>query len=565
MGYNACYLQADAAPRALFIYLQTVPLTVIVFASRRQDMERIKDSGLSEPIRLGNATLDKHRPMDDRSDDIRRLQGCINDLISLLALPALWRGRGPPQVVDTLLDALLSMLRLDIVYARLNPAAGDSRVEVVRIAQPPKTIPKPEDVGRALEPWLNHSAVISNCVAPNPLGEGEVSLACSWLGLDCHAGVIVVGSQRADFPNKIESLLLRVAVNQAVIELQTAQVRAERQRAEESERRRRQLHAQNMYLRQELDTEQQWGDIVGQSKALKAVLKLVEQVAPTNACALIQGETGTGKELIARAIHRMSDRKDKAFVKFNCAAIPTGLLESELFGHEKGAFTGAIAQRVGRFELADRGTIFLDEVGEVPLELQSKLLRVLQEQEFERLGSSKTIRVDVRLVAASNRDLAQMVADRTFRSDLYYRLKVFPILMPPLRDRAEDIPDLVRCFTERYVRQFRKPIKSIDADAMLALCKYSWPGNIREVENFVERCVILSQGTTLEVPLGELLPVVSTVDATTLQGFEREHILRCLSECHWVIAGPEGAAAKLGMKRTTLQSKMQKLGIARPE
>lgn len=504
--------------------------------------------------------------MEDRSEGIRRLEGCINDLVGLLALPAMWRGRGPPQVVDTLLDALLSMLRLDVAYARLYLPAGGSPIEAVRVAQCPASIPKPEEVGRALEPWLNQPAPISVCLAPNPLGEGEVSLAYSWLGLDYQSGVVVVGSQRADFPTDIESLLLRVAVNQAVIELQTAQVRAERQRAEESERQRQQLHAQNIYLRQELDTEQQWGDIVGQSKALQSVLKLVEQVAPTNACALIQGETGTGKELIARAIHRLSDRNDKAFVKFNCAAMPTGLLESELFGHEKGAFTGAIAQRIGRFELADRGTIFLDEVGEVPLELQSKLLRVLQEQEFERLGSSRTIRVDVRLIAASNRDLAQMVAERAFRSDLYYRLKVFPILVPPLRDRAEDIPDLVRCFTERYVRLFRKPITSIDADVMTALCQYPWPGNVREVENFVERCVILSQGSTLEVPLGELQPVNRPAAAgTTLGGVEREHILRCLKDCNWVIAGPSGAAAKLGMKRTSLQSKMQKLGIARPE
>jgi formate hydrogenlyase transcriptional activator len=503
--------------------------------------------------------------MEDRSEGIRRLQGCINDLVSLLALPAMWRGRGPPQVVDTLLDVLLSMLRLDFAYARQNLPAGGFPVEAIRIAQRPGTIPTPEEVGRALEPWLNQPAPISACVAPNPLGKGEVSLAYFWLGLDHETGVVVVGSQRADFPTDIESLLLRVAVNQAVIELQTAQVRAERQRAEESERQRHRLHAQNIYLRQELDTEQQWGDIVGQSKALQSVLKLVEQVAPTNACALIQGETGTGKELIARAIHRLSDRKDKAFVKFNCAAMPTGLLESELFGHEKGAFTGAIAQRIGRFELADRGTIFLDEVGEIPLELQAKLLRVLQEKEFERIGSAKTIRVDVRLVAASNRDLAQMVAERTFRSDLYYRLKVFPILVPPLRDRAEDIPDLVRCFAERYSRQFRKPITSIDADAMTALCHYPWPGNVREVENFVERCVILSQGSTLEVPLGELQPVNGpAADGTSLEAVEREHIVRCLNECNWAIAGPSGAAAKLGMKRTSLQSKMQKLGIARP-
>lgn len=502
--------------------------------------------------------------MGDRSEGVRRLEGCINDLVSLLASPAVWRGRGPPQVVDTLLDALLSMLRLDFAYARLNLPAGGSPVEAVRATQRPEMIPKPEEVGRALEPWLNQPSLISACAAPNPFGEGEVSLAYFRLGMDHETGVVVVGSRRADFPTDTENLLMLVAVNQAVVELHTAQVRAERQRAEESERQRHQFVAQNTYPRQVPDSERQWGDIVGQSKALQSVLKLVEQVAPTSACALIQGETGTGKELIARAVHRLSNRKDKAFVKFNCAAMPTGLLESELFGHEKGAFTGALAQRIGRFELADRGTILLDEVGEIPLELQAKLLRVLQEQEFERLGGAKTIRVDVRLVAASNRDLARMVADRTFRSDLYYRLKVFPILVPPLRDRAEDIPDLVRCFTERYARLFHKPVTGIDADVMTALCHYPWPGNVREVENFVQRCVILSRGSTLEVPLGELRPANPAADATSLEAVEREHILRCLNECNWVLAGPSGAAAKLGMKRTSLQSKMRKLGIDRP-
>jgi formate hydrogenlyase transcriptional activator len=298
---------------------------------------------------------------------------------------------------------------------------------------------------------------------------------------------------------------------------------------------------------------------------LKKVLDLVEQVAPTKASVLIQGETGTGKELIARAIHRLSGRREQAFVKLNCAAIPTGLLEAELFGHEKGAFTGAVGRRIGRFELAHQGTIFLDEVGEIPLELQAKLLRVLQEQEFERLGSPRTIRIDVRIVAASNRDLAQMVADRGFRSDLYYRLNVFPIVIPPLRERVEDIPQLVRYLTERHARQYNKPVMSIPAETMVALCHYPWPGNVRELENFIERSVILSQGSTLEVPLGELKPVSGTAaDGTTLEDFEREHILRALNESHWVIAGPSGAAARLGMKRTSLQHRMQKLGITRP-
>jgi formate hydrogenlyase transcriptional activator len=319
-----------------------------------------------------------------------------------------------------------------------------------------------------------------------------------------------------------------------------------------------------VYLRQEPDAEQQWGDIVGQSKALAKVLKLVEQVAPTDACVLIQGETGTGKELIARAIHRLSDRKEKPFIKLHCATIPAGLLESELFGHERGAFTGAVAKKIGRFELAHGGTIFLDEVGEIPLELQPKLLRVFQEQEFEHLGSTETIHVDARLVAATNRDLEQMVNDKEFRRDLYYRLRVFPIVVPPLTERVEDIPLLVRCFTERYARQFNKSIANIDPEAISTLCRYHWPGNVRELANFIERCVILSQGSMLEIPIGELKFSKGTeTEATTLEGVEREHILRVLNECNWVIAGPSGAAAKLGMKRTSLQRKMQKLRITR--
>jgi formate hydrogenlyase transcriptional activator len=378
--------------------------------------------------------------------------------------------------------------------------------------------------------------------------------------------VVVAGSGRADFPTGIETLLLKSAVNQAVIELQRAEVLAEHERATAIEYVKNRLLSENIYLRQELDSRQQREEIIGQSKALKQVLSLAEQVAPTNACVLIQGETGTGKELIARAIHRLSGRNEQPFVKLNCAAIPTGLLEAELFGHEKGAFTGAISQRIGRFELAHRGTIFLDEIGEIPLELQAKLLRVLQEQEFERLGSTRTIRVDVRLVAASNRDLAQMVADREFRSDLYYRLNVFPIVLPPLRERLQDIPQLVHYFTERYARQYNKPIMDIPPETITALCRYLWPGNVREMENFIERSVILSQGSILEVPLGELKPVTGTAapEETTLEDFERAHILRVLNESHWVIAGPSGAAAKLGMKRTSLQYKMQKLGISRP-
>ena len=330
------------------------------------------------------------------------------------------------------------------------------------------------------------------------------------------------------------------------------------------------LNTERLYLEDEIRTEHNFEEIIGQSSALKQVLKQVEIVAPTDSTVLIQGETGTGKELIARALHNLSSRRDRTFVKLNCAAIPTGLLESELFGHERGAFTGAIAQRVGRFELAHGGTLFLDEVGDIPLELQSKLLRVLQEQEFERLGSSRTIRVDVRLVAATNRDLAAMVEEKQFRSDLYYRLNVFPIVNPPLRERKEDIAALVRYFTQKFARRMNKRIETIPSDAMAALYSYGWPGNIRELENFIERAVILSRGATLDVPLAELkqpskAPLAETAPFTTLDAAEREHIRHVLQAANWQVGGPNGAAAKLGMKRTTLQSKMAKLGIQRPK
>ena len=325
------------------------------------------------------------------------------------------------------------------------------------------------------------------------------------------------------------------------------------------------LNTEKLYLEEEIRTEYNFEEIIGETVGLKRVLKQVETVAPTDSTVLILGETGTGKELIARALHNLSGRQERTFVKMNCAAIPTGLLESELFGHERGAFTGAIAQKVGRFELAHQGTLFLDEVGDIPLELQSKLLRVLQEQEFERLGSTKTIRVNVRLVAATNQELGQMVAEKLFRSDLYYRLNVFPIVLPPLRERPEDIPLLVRYFAQKHARRMNKRIESIPSETMAMLSKYHWPGNIRELENLIERAVILSGGSDLQVPLGELKTQAAppTNAVATLEAAERSHITRALQESSWVIGGPSGAAARLGMKRTTLQSKMRKLGISR--
>jgi formate hydrogenlyase transcriptional activator len=371
-------------------------------------------------------------------------------------------------------------------------------------------------------------------------------------------GVLAVARREENAFNEDEVAFLTQVANQVAIGVENALAFSEI--AELKDR----LAQEKLYLEDEIRGEMDFEGIVGQSAALRHVLSLVETVAPSDSTVLLLGETGTGKELIARAIHDRSRRKDRTFVKLNCAAIPTGLLESELFGHERGAFTGAISQKVGRLELADQGSLFLDEVGDIPIEIQPKLLRALQEREFERLGSTRTKKVDVRLVAATNRDLEKMIERGEFRSDfdLYYRLNVFPIRIPPLRERPEDIPLLVRYFTQKYARRMEKQIDSIPAAAMKKLASWHWAGNIRELENFIERSVILTHGPALQVPVGELAhngkgaPLAGTREAT-----ERDEIVRILQATKGRVAGPHGAAARMGIKRTTLISRMKKLGI----
>jgi formate hydrogenlyase transcriptional activator len=388
-------------------------------------------------------------------------------------------------------------------------------------------------------------------------------------------GSLNLASRRSDaFPSQDVELLQQVST-QIAIAVENALA------FKEIDALKDKLAEEKLYLEEEIRSEFNFEEIIGESPALKRALAQLELVAPAGTTVLILGETGTGKELIARAIHNRSPRRERTFVKINCAAIPAGLLESELFGHERGAFTGAISQKIGRFELADRGTLFLDEVADIPLELQPKLLRVLQEQEFERLGSNRTQRVDVRVVAATNGDLAKLVAERAFRSDLYYRLNVFPIQIPALRERREDVPLLVRYFVQKFSRRLNKAVEYVPADAMDALASYAWPGNIRELENFIERAVLLSPGKELRVPVSELKLVATTADPSsslasptfssppasaisTLEEAERQHILRALRQTQWRIAGPKGAAALLGMKRTTLQARMRKLKIRRP-
>jgi formate hydrogenlyase transcriptional activator len=392
------------------------------------------------------------------------------------------------------------------------------------------------------------------------LAEGLQALCCvPLLRPKGPLGVLVLGSTRPDAFTTGDLTLLNQVAAQLAIAIENART------GREVEQLRSQLGHEKRFLEGEPHTQLHFEEIIGESSAVKRVLDQVGIVAASDATVMILGETGTGKGLIARAIHNTSKRRERSFIILNCAAIPTGLLESELFGHEKGAFTGAVSQKIGRLELADKGTLFLDEIGEIPLELQPKLLRVLQDHEFERLGGTRTIKVDLRLIAATNRELARSVAEKEFRSDLFYRLNVFPIRLPALRERREDIPLLVRYFVQKFARGMERGIETVPSETMNTLVNWHWPGNVRELENFIERSVILTEGTALRAPLADLQAESPSSGAAehSLEGAEREHIIRVLRETRGMISGPTGAARRLGLKRTTLQSKMQRLGITR--
>ena len=476
-----------------------------------------------------------------------------------------------------LLSAISSCLRRVIPHDVAGLALHDRRIDKLRITA--LEFPEHEDVfvedeivdlegtpgGRA---FTTRQPVISGGeISTDALGKRTgVKSACAvpLISHDRVLGVLGVGRLNENAFAEDDAALLTEVGKQVAIAVENALA------YREIDALKNKLQEEKLYLQEEIRTEYNFEEIVGTSATLKRTLQDVETVAPTDSTVLIFGETGTGKELIARALHNLSGRREHTLVKVNCAAIPTGLLESEMFGHEKGAFTGAVTQRKGRFELAHNGTIFLDEVEEIPLELQPKLLRVLQEHEFERLGSGKTIRVDVRVLAATNADLAQMVAEKKFRSDLYYRLNVFPIALPALRERPEDIALLVHFFAQKFSQQMKKPIKTIPTETITRLTSYSWPGNIRELQNLIERAVILSRGSVLEVPLAELKrsgngDLVNQLQGPTmLEEVEREHIMKVLRETGWVIGGSAGAATRLGLNRTTLNNRMRKLGITRP-
>jgi len=521
---------------------------------------------IDDRLNLAHTTIVQAQLEAERTK-LRLILDLNNSVVSNLELRDLLRSISPN---------IRKVLRLDGV-ALILPAADGAQLQLYALDFPDSKGLIRQDMSSSLDeslpgqvfrsgkPWIGDIDELQKSGFDDRIAFGEgVKTLCMLPLLRCERvlGVLcLVRLERNAFDSQDIELLSQIA-GQVAIAIDNAL--AYRQITELTDK----LTQEKLYLEDELRNEMNFEEIIGNSAAIRRVLRQVEAVAPTGSTVLIYGETGTGKELIARAVHNLSQRRAHVFLKLNCAAIPTGLLESELFGHEKGAFTGAITQHIGRFELASQGTIFLDEIGEIPLELQPKLLRVLQEREFERLGSSRTFRTDARLIAATNRDLGEMVEEQKFRSDLFYRLNVFPIQVPPLRARTEDIPFLVRHFAQYFARNMSKQIDTISSETMNSLVRYPWPGNIRELQNVIERAVILSQGSTLKVPLTDLK--LRGADNSfrnslaTLEDVERRHILSVLEQTNWVFSGPNGAAARLGIKRPTLQFRLHKLGITRP-
>jgi DNA-binding NtrC family response regulator len=508
----------------------------------------------------------KHEPRL-LANEVNRLKGCLNDVVAMLALDAVRTGREPAEIVGTLLDALLSALRADFVYASLKDTAGDSPIEIVRFAQTREPISNAQSIIQMLHGWLRDELYEWPSRARYFIEGVDFSLATSRLGLSGESGVIVAGCRRGDFPQATETVLLNVAANQAILGLQAScELNRQKRIAAELEEKLRveeRVESENLALREEVNRSSMFEEIVGSSQPLREVLGQMAKVAPTDSTVLITGETGTGKELVARAIHRRSNRAKRAFISVNCGAIPSALIASEMFGHEKGAFTGAMNRRAGRFEAADGGTIFLDEVGELPMETQTALLRVLQEREFERVGSTEPLKVDVRVVAATNRDLSRAVLSGAFREDLFYRLNVFPLRLPSLRERADDIPLLVEYLIDRYSKKAGKKFKHIGRSTLDLFQSYDWPGNVRELQNVVERAVILCDGETFAVDQAWLRKEMTRQEEppATLKEKEKRLIEVALIQSKGRISGTSGAAAKLGIARQTVESKIMRLGI----
>ncbi len=511
------------------------------------------------------------------TDEVGRLKACVNDLISVLALPAIWTSLEPHQIITALLDVLIGILRLDFVYAKVKDPADGAPINMMRHVLPENPIIGRLDIKQALDDWLKDDSRASPLLLK--YSAGNVSIVPVRLGFQSELGWIVAASRRADFPTETERLLLNVATNQTAIGLQEARLLSEQkriareleekvaQRTQELQALKDQLQRENVVLREQVDEASMFEEIVGTAPVLRSVLSRVAKVAPTDSTVLITGETGTGKELIARAIHKRSVRSARAFVKVSCAAIPPSLIASELFGHEKGAFTGALQRRLGRFELAQGGTLFLDEVGELPTETQISLLRVLQEHEFERVGGTEAIQTDVRVIAATNRDMKTAVSKGAFRSDLFYRLNVFPIEMPSLRARSEDIALLTEYFIQRYAHKLGKKISGISKKTLDQFRSYSWPGNIRELKNVIERSLILCETESFSVDENWLTPESSESDmansllAQKLITDEKAIIEAALAEARGRVSGRSGAAVRLGLPASTLESKIRSLKI----